>query len=125
MVGYTGGSEMTRVNRIIEILEDMTDDEIIAIHNEYCIEENCMDDYIYDMEEFDEVMDGETPSAIISHCRVDFSTNNKYFSFDGYDNCFSFDYPNAYISITNIAEYIDSEENALNSTEIEEILEED
>ena len=116
---------MTRVDRIIEILEDMTDDEIIAIHNEYCVEGNYMDDYIYDMGEFDEVMDGETPSAIISHCRVDFSTNDKYFAFDGYGNCFSFNYPNAHIYITDIAKYIDRKENALNNTEIEEILEED
>ena len=116
---------MTRIDRIIGILEDMTDDEIIAVHDEYCVKNNLMDDYIYDMEEFDEVMDGETPSAIISHCRVDFSINNKYFSFDGYDNCFSFDYPDAHIYITDIAEYIDSEEYAFNNTEIEEILEED
>lgn len=116
---------MTRVDKIIEILEDMTDDEIIAVHNEYCVENNLMDEYIYDMEEFDEAMQNKSPSDIVNYCQINFSTNDKYFSFDGYDNCFSFNYPNSHIYITDIAEYIDSEENALDNTKIEEILEED
>lgn len=120
---------MTRYEKIESALENMDTAEIIAIHNEYCEAANNMDDYIYSMEEFDEIMDGERPWNIASNCFYGhyFCPADDYFRFNGYANLESFNFApegNSGVYISDIARHIDRNDDALNCDEIQEILDE-
>lgn len=52
---------MTIEERIIEAIENLFIDEAVSLWNEYCSEDNRMDDYIYSMNEFDEIMGNMKP----------------------------------------------------------------
>lgn len=119
---------MDRYGMIKDVLESMDTMDIINIHNRYCEESNNMDDYIYSMEEFDEIMNGMTPWEVARACFYghEFCPAHDYFRFNGYANLESFDYApggNSGIYIEDIAEFIDREENALGCPEIEQIYE--
>lgn len=118
---------MTLHEKIVEILENMNTAEIIEIHNEYCDASCNMDDYIYHMSDFDDVMHGMTPWEIARCCFYgkEFCPANDYFRFNGYANLESFDYApegNSGIYISDIADYIERNNDALGNYEIEEIL---
>ena len=73
--------------RIKEIIEEMSTKDKIALWNEYCSNNNRIDDWIYYMEEFDEIMDGREPLDIARTCYFgDFNPAHKYFWFNGYAN---------------------------------------
>lgn len=120
---------MTRYEMIKELLDNMADDELIAIHNEYCSNSNNMDDYIYRMEEFDEIMQGYTPWDLARCCYFgkEFNPCHEYFQFNGYANLESADYIGGNIQIytSDIAKYIDDNDDALYNSEIEEFLTEE
>ena len=115
---------MTRYETIREALEAMSAQEIINIHNAYCEATNTTNYYIYAMDDFDEIMEGLTPTDIAwrIYCG-DFNPNREYFWFNGYANLESSDYAPDIIFIDDIARYIDEEDDDLQSLTIEEILE--
>lgn len=117
---------MTRYEKIKEALEAMDTSDIISIHNEYCNAANFPDNYIYCMDEFDDIMQGRTPWEIARCCYYDdFCPAHDYFRFNGYANLESFDFApskNSGIFIDDIADYIDRTEDTLNNADIEEIL---
>lgn len=118
---------MDRYGMIKDVLESMDTMDIIDIHNRYCEESNNMDDYIYSMEEFDEIMNGMAPWEVARACFYghEFCPAHDYFRFNGYANLESFDYApggNSGIYIEDIAKFIDREENALDCPEIEQIF---
>lgn len=119
---------MTRYEKIKEVLEAMDTSDIIGIHNEYCNAANFPDDYIYCMDEFDDIMQGRNPWEIAWCCYYgDFCPAHDYFRFNGYANLESFDFApskNSGIFIEDIADYIDRTEDTLNNADIQEILEE-
>lgn len=121
---------MKRYDKIKEALEHMSTADIIAMHNAYCDATNNMDDCIYSMDDFDEIMGGESPLEIARKCFYghEFNPNHDYFRFNGYANLESFDYApggNSGIYVSDIAEYIDREEDALGDCDIEAIFEEE
>lgn len=76
-----------KVEAIKNIIEDMDDSDAVALHNEYCYETNDYDDEIFEMEEFDEICEGMTPSDIArSIVYGDFNPNHSYFRYDGCAN---------------------------------------
>lgn len=120
---------MTRYEKIKNALDEMGTAEIIAIHNTYCDASNNMDDYIYDMSEFDEIMGNMTPWEIARACFYghEFCPAHDYFRFNGYANLESFDFApegNSGIYTSDIADYIDRNEDALYNDEIQDILDE-
>lgn len=120
---------MTRYEKIKNALDEMGTAEIIAIHNAYCDASNNMDDYIYDMGEFDEIMGNMTAWEVARACYYghEFCPAHDYFRFNGYANLESFDFApggNSGVYTSDIAEFIDREENALDNDEIQEILDE-
>lgn len=121
---------MNRYERIKEILEGLNTDEIIGVHNEYCCSADCTDDYIYRMENFDSIMDSATPWEIARACFYghEFCPANKYFRFNGYANLESFDYApggNSRIFISDIARYMDENEESFGLDEVEELFKEE
>lgn len=118
---------MTRYEKIKEFLEELGTADIIMLHNQYCEESNNMDDYIYNMEEFDEIMQGMTPWEVARACFYghEFCPAHDYFRFNGYANLESFDYApggNSGVYISDLAEFIDREENDLDNDDLLEIL---
>ena len=118
---------MTRYEKIKEFLEELDTVDIIMLHNQYCEESNNMDDYIYNMEEFDEIMQGMTPWEVARACFYghEFCPAHDYFRFNGYANLESFNFApggNSGVYISDLAEFIDRDENDLDNDDLQEIL---
>lgn len=120
---------MSKYERILEALNNMDTSDVVSVWNEYCSATDNMDDYVYAMEEFDEIMHDSEPSEIARACFYgDFRPCDDYFRFNVYANIESFDSweeDTSPISAEEIAEYCAENEDALYCTEIEEALDED
>ena len=110
-----------KVEAIRSIIEDMDDSDAVALHNEYCYETNNYDDEIIEMERFDEICEGMTPSDIANHIFYgDFNPNHEYFHYDGYGNFESTGYPTDWIYPGDIAREVVDRECAFENDEIQE-----
>ena len=110
-----------KVEAIKNIIEDMDESDAVALHNEYCYETNDYDDEIIEMERFDEICEGMTPSDIANHIFYgDFNPNHEYFHYDGYGNFESTNYPTDWIYPGDIAREVVDRECAFENDEIQE-----
>ena len=110
-----------KVEVIKNIIEDMDESDAVALHNEYCYETNNYDDEIIEMERFDEICEGMTPSDIANHIFYgDFNPNHDYFHYNGYGNFESTDYPTDWIYPGDIAREVVDRECAFENDEIQE-----
>lgn len=110
-----------KVETIKNIIEDMDESDAVALHNEYCYETNNYDDEIIEMERFDEICEGMTPSDIANHIFYgDFNPNHEYFHYDGYGNFESTDYPTDWIYPGDIAREVVDREESFRNDEIQE-----
>lgn len=110
-----------KVEAIRSIIEDMNDSDAISLHNEYCYETNDYDDEIIEMERFDEICDGMTPSKIArSIVYGDFNPNHDYFHFNGYGNFESTNDPTDWIYPGDIAREVVDREKSFENDEIQE-----
>ena len=110
-----------KVEAIKNIIEDMDTSDAVALHNEYCYETNDYDDEIIDMERFDEICEGMTPSDIANHIFYgDFNPNHEYFHYDGYGNFESTNYPTDWIYPGDIAREVVDREESFENDEIQE-----
>ena len=107
-----------KVEAIKNIIEDMDESDAVALHNEYCYETN---DEIIEMERFDEICEGMTPSDIANHIFYgDFNPNHEYFHYDGYGNFESTNYPTDWIYPGDIAREVVDREKSFENDEIQE-----
>ena len=114
-----------KIKKVIELLENMDNSDIISIHNEYCDNNNYYDDRIYDMCEFDDLHSNMTPLDIINNIDRDFNANDDYFYFTIYGaKSFSYISDCDIISIEDIANYIVDENESLYNDDLAELLEE-
>ena len=107
------------------IIEDMTTDEVVTLHNEYCYASNQYDDVIYDMNCFDDEMIGLSPMDIARKIYYgEFCPNADRFKFDGCANLKSIWGCDVYneIYIDEIIHHIINEWDALHNAEILELL---
>ena len=120
-------NEMEKKQKIVDYINSMNDEEIIELHNLYCEAAECEDDRIYSMYELDELLEGRTPTDILSMGFYgDFRPQHDFFWFNGYGNLESADYiTNMPIYAIDIANYILSNEDSLGNDEIQEILDEE
>lgn len=103
-----------KVEAIKNIIKNMTESDAMAPHNDY-------DDEIIEMERFDEICEGMTPSDIArSIVYGDFNPNHDYFHFNGYGNFESTDYPTDWIYPGDIAKEVVDRECAFENDEIQE-----
>lgn len=118
---------MTSLERITEVLNDLSDYELIDVHNRYCENNNYMDDYIDYMSEIDCMFSGMSATELLSKIDFDnFDVNNNYFVYTIY-GLVSFDYvddDNCPICIDEIASYILNNSDDLDCGEIADCLEE-
>ena len=114
---------MTKTEMIKDLLENMSESQLYIIVNEYFDKTNYYDDRIYDMDEFDEIMSGMSPSDIATKIFYgDFRPNDNYFKFDGYANLQSFDYISDEVDLEEIADYIVDNDEDFDNSDIREIL---
>lgn len=110
---------------IIECLNNMSTDDLVNIHNEYCEADNDPDDRIESMIEFDDLLYGKKPSEIAEIISgQDFNVSDNYFWFTIYgveSADFADDMP---IYREDIAKYIEEEHDSLYNDEIQEIIDE-
>lgn len=110
-----------KVEAIKNIIEGMDESDAVALHNEYCYETNNYDDEIIEMERFDEICEGMTPSDIArSIFYGDFNPNHEYFHFNGYGNFESTGYPTDWIYPGDIAREVVDRECSFENDEIQE-----
>ena len=110
-----------KIEAIKNIIEDMDSSDAVALHNEYCYETNNYDDEIIEMERFDEICEGMTPSDIANHIFYgDFNPNHNYFRYNGYANFESTDYPTDWIYPGDIARDVVDRECSFGNDEIQE-----
>lgn len=68
-----------QVNEIVSILKNISDSDLITLNNDYCDTNSYMEDYIYSMSEFDDLMSSRTPTEILECVKSDFSIHDEYF----------------------------------------------
>lgn len=110
--------------KIIDCINSMNTDEIVALHNSYCEAANYEDDRIYSMWELDEIFSCAKPHWVLQRAFYGhFNPQNDYFWFDNSCNLQSADYIiDMPISVEEIVDYILSSENALGNDEIQYLL---
>ena len=117
-------NEMEKIRKLVDYINSMNDEELIELHNRYCEAAGYEDDRIYSMYELDEILEGRTPTDILSMGFYgDFRPHHDFFWFNGYGNLESADYiTDMPIYASDIANYILSEGDSLGNDEIKEIL---
>lgn len=112
-----------RIEQIRDYLENLDDDSLLYIYRNYCDETENVDDDIYSMDDFDEIMESTKPWEVARACYFgDFRPCDKYFEFNGYGNIVSFNYISDKVDIDEIARFIVENNNSLYDGEIESIL---
>lgn len=110
---------------ILEVLEGLTDSELLSVHREYLNETNGYDDEIYTLDDLDMIAEGQDAYWLL--CRAfygDFNPAADYFKFNAYGNIqsiFSYELL-SYIDMEDIAKYCIDNGKALYNDEIQEIL---
>ena len=120
-------NETKKRQKLVDYINSMKTDEIVELHNSYCEAAGYEDDRIYSMYELDELLEGRTPTDILSMGFYgDFRPQHDFFWFNGYGNLESADYiADMPISAIDIANYILSDEDSLGNDEIQDILDEE
>lgn len=115
--------------RIKKIIEEMNVEGKVALWDDYCSADNRYNDWIYFMEEFDEIMEGKNPWEIARSCFFgDFNPTHAYFWFNAYENLESNDWIDGAASpfyIDQLVDYIIENEEDFGNEEIAEVLEEE
>lgn len=114
------------LDRVFEHIQIENFDEIIRLHDYYTERINGCDDYIYNMDDFDDILYGKKPSEIADMIVFGkFNSCDPYFRFNGYGNLESIEYNDtSFIDLQAIAEYITETGNSLDNEHIREIIEE-
>lgn len=109
---------MERFERVMDVLKEMDDSELVSVWNEYCYATNRYDDEIldaYSMEEW--IENAKDKISLLNRFyfgsdaydeKSSANPNRNYFTFNGYGNVISFDY--IYNSYTNEFNYIDADD---------------
>ena len=116
---------MNLYDRVLDILGGMDTEDLVSIHNEYCDNNKYMDDYIYNMCDFDDMNSGRLPSEVLNDIGDNFNINDDYFvcGLYGFD---SFDYADddgSPVCIEDIAKYIVNNMDDLGNDDIKDLLE--
>ena len=120
-------NEMEKIKKLVDYINSMDTDEIVALHNDYCEAAGYEDDRIYSMWDLDELLAGRTPVDILCMSfHGSFNPHHNFFWFNGYGNLKSADHiADMPIFAIDIANYILSAEDSLGNYEIKEILDEE
>lgn len=114
----------TRRDAIRGYIQDLRDYEQVNLWNDYCEAQDCCDNRIGGMDEFDDLFYGLRPLEIVRRLDSSFNPNHAWFYFDGWGDVCSTNHPEAdVIQQDDIAEYIDESGDSLYDSGIAELLE--
>ena len=107
---------------IIEALENMSNEELLTVHNQFCENINDMDSQIfYNDEDFFETFFNGRTSELVRACQYgDHRYSDKFVQFNGYANLESFDHVHDEVDIQAIAEDIQENERSYYNIVLEE-----
>ena len=116
---------MTKREQLIDLIQEMNKPDAIALHNEYCYATNNFDNEIFDIDQLEEICQGQDAHWLA--CRIfygDFNPNADYFKFNGYGNLQSIYTYNVfdYIYECEIADYILEHDENFYNDDIRSIL---
>lgn len=118
-------NEMEKRQKLVDYINDMSDDEMVELHNSYCEANNYRDDFIYSTYELDELLEGRTPTDILCMGFYgDFHPQHSYFWFNGYGNLESADFDDTPVYPPEIVDYMLRTEDGLGNDEIQYMLDE-
>ena len=117
-------NEMEKRKKLVDYINSMKTEELVELHNSYCEAAGYEDDRIYSMYELDEILDGRTPTDILSMGFYgDFRPQHDFFWFNGHGNLKSADrIADMPIFAIDIANYILSKEDSLGNEYIDFML---
>lgn len=116
---------MKTLNEIKEYLENLSDEELMLLWNEYS-SKNCCDGEVYYMEELDEICESMNPTDLANKIFYgDFNPCDDYFVFNGYANLESSDYIKDLISVDDLAQFIYDNDDDLNDDDLRDFLDEE
>ena len=114
-----------RKKKIRELLLEMSDYDLISVHNYYVVR-NRYEEEIWNMNELVWFVQDREPMEIIEEfCVPEFNPNDRYFYWDRQNNVQSFDYltdDKCPIEIRELVDFIDGGEDC-NNDEIRDLLE--
>ncbi len=112
-----------KIEELKELLENMSDDDIIYVWNEYCDANSYYDDRINYMDWLNNDLEGRTPTQIIDMIDKDFYTDDKYYKYTIY-GIESFDDASDVVYFDDLANYILDNDDDLGNSEIRIFLDE-
>ena len=90
-----------------EELEELDDEEVVDLWNDYCENNNMFDDTIYHMDELDEVVGKLYPTDLFDTIEFNrFSEGDSYFGYNGYGYIESFNTPYDVIDVEALVEFL-------------------
>lgn len=110
---------------IASYLEELDDDELVAVWNEYCYATNNYDDAIESNDEdtFEEMLNGLSAWDVACKvCYGDWSAGRSYVRFDGYANLEATDWPKDWIYISDMASEAVARDEDFNDDRIRALL---
>ena len=110
-------------NNLIELLKDISEEDICDVWNAYIYEREDYDNEIFTSDRFNEVCEGMDADTIA--CKVffgDFNPTHNYFKFDGYANFKSSDWASDFVYYDDLADYILEHKEAFDNYDIQEFL---
>lgn len=114
---------MKTLTEITEILENMNDDELFTLWNDYCANNSMSDNEVYEFDDdfFETYFEGRPAEAARALFFGDVKNwNDAYITFNGYGNLKSSNYITDLISVGDLAGYIEDHQE-----DFEDILQED
>lgn len=114
---------MTRYEKILEVVNNMSDSDLLQVYNNICDEQFYSDDMIYSMDELNELLSGWDPFDIARAIYYgDCCPQHDYFKFNGYGNIESTDFLDSWIDKKEIARHIDEYECAYFNIDLLELF---
>lgn len=117
---------MTKREKLIDCINGMGVEEKVELHNAYCDATNCLDDYIYSIDDMEEILDGVDKWELVRMIRFgDFDFKKDFWGVNGYGNLVSYNAQELPIYAEDIADYVLRKEDSLGDDEIQYTLDED
>lgn len=119
-------NETEKKQKLVDYINGMGIDEKLALHNAYCDAANCMDDWIYAMDELEEILGDVDKWELVRMIRFgNFDFTKDFWQVNGYGNLDSYGAWELPIFASDIADYVLLKEVSLNDDKIQEMLDEE
>ena len=119
-------ADKKKYKALVDVLEDLSTEELVEIHNKYCEECNYPDDVIYPMWRYEEMLEGTSVMDLTNMLYYgDFNPLHNYFWYHN-DNLYSSDWPgDSQICIGDIVNAMLRNDDGFGNDDCQDIIDED